>query len=331
MDEEDDDWVSSIASSIASYDRSADESLNAELSAMASSASTIDAVGGGRVRPPSAGGGPPPARATMRGVAHHKRSISEPVGASSSLGDPFGPMPMHRGSSAEELFLMGEAGAGGGAPMMAPAAAGESSSPPASEYPAAGANEIISALWALTRRYETYYDAGPGSPMKAQRIEQRRATQRQGKPPLAPLQLPHCGAPPPTVASDASSVASHASSVASAATTPTAAGAFAHASVAPVQPIQPPPLVHGTQHEYEFEPPPRYKQWRPNRVGFHKARAEWFLRQTGRELTGTVAQQDRAVNAWARRYRGKTQRGASLAALSFGAAIGAPPGLLSTG
>ena len=98
----------------------------------------------------------------------------------------------------------------------------------------------------------------------------------------------------------------------------------------------PSPLViaphHGPQgaHDYEFEPPPRYKQWRPDRVGFHKARAEWFFRQTGRELTGTVAQQDRAVNAWARRYRGKTQRGA-MGILSFGAAIGAPPGLLSTG
>ena len=93
MDEEDDDWVSSIASSIASYDRSADESLNAELSAMASSASTIDAVGGGRVRPPSAGGGPPPpARATMRGVAH-KRSISEPVGATVTVLLEFGWRP----------------------------------------------------------------------------------------------------------------------------------------------------------------------------------------------------------------------------------------------
>lgn len=330
MEEEDDDWVSSIASSVASYDRSADEALGPGITAELG-ASTIEgsahhgaaghhlaAASGVRPRPPSASGGPPPRAAPRVG---HVRSISEPVSSTTSTLEfgSFGPSNLpSRQSSAEALL---PAGAMGGA-----------------DYPSAGANEITTALWALTRRYETYYDAGPGSPMKAQRIEQRRLQRQPGAPALTPLELGGAvtGAPPPSVVSEPSSAASAgASSVASAATAgaPGASPTYAHAAVAaaPQQPAMPPPAAPAQQQhpaglDYEFEPPPRYRDWRPNRAGFHAARAEWFRRQTGRELTGTVAQQDRAVNAWARRYRGKTHRGGAQPAAAlpgFGAAIGA--------
>lgn len=51
-------------------------------------------------------------------------------------------------------------------------------------------------------------------------------------------------------------------------------------------------------------PPPRYKNFKPNRKAFHKARALWYLLSTGKVLKGSVAQQDRIVNSLARKHRG---------------------------
>ena len=51
-------------------------------------------------------------------------------------------------------------------------------------------------------------------------------------------------------------------------------------------------------------PPPRYRNFKPNRKAFHNARALWYFFSTGKVLKGSIRQQDRIVNSLARKHRG---------------------------
>jgi hypothetical protein len=78
--------------------------------------------------------------------------------------------------------------------------------------------------------------------------------------------------------------------------------------VPPPPSLPPPPTEDGPVVD---GPPPRRSMYRRGRKGrriFHRERADWYERATGRKLEGTLAEQHECFNAVTRRYRAYSDR-----------------------